>query len=102
MGAPLSDRARQSQVNTPQRYESMGTKRRGNEFTRDTKDHLARSVNLDCSKCDCPTSGPRKGTAQSVTIGVAAHISAASPEGCAGARSGQSRQTRRRIALSFP
>jgi hypothetical protein len=56
-------------------------KRDGNEFTRDTKQHLARSVNYLCSKCGCPTSGPKSGASTSMTIGKAAHISAAAPGG---------------------
>lgn len=56
-------------------------KRDANEFTRRTKYHLARSVNYLCSKCGCHTSGPKRGAPSSMTIGKAAHISAASPGG---------------------
>jgi hypothetical protein len=56
-------------------------KRDGNEFTRHTKYHLARSVNYMSSKCGCPASGPKKGASTSMTIGKAAHISAAAPGG---------------------
>ena len=56
-------------------------KRDGNEFTPHTKHHLARSVNYMCSKCGCQTSGPKRGASASITIGKAAHISAAAPGG---------------------
>jgi tetratricopeptide (TPR) repeat protein len=62
----------------------LGERRRwrdGNDFSAQTKHHLARSVNYLCSKCGCQTSGPKKGASVSVTIGKAAHISAAAPGG---------------------
>ena len=61
--------------------ESAMAKRDGNEFSAQTKHHLARSVNYMCSKCGCSTSGPKKGASTSMTIGKAAHISAAAPGG---------------------
>lgn len=53
------------------------------EFTARTKEVLAKRVNYVCSVPDCrqPTSGPRKTDDQVVSIGVAAHITAASPGG---------------------
>lgn len=53
------------------------------EFSSPTKDLLARRVGFRCSNPGCrqPTSGPQAEPSGSVNIGVAAHITAASPEG---------------------
>lgn len=53
------------------------------EFNAATKDLLARRVGFRCSNPDCrwPTAGPQADPAGSVNIGVAAHITAASPDG---------------------
>lgn len=53
------------------------------DFTNATKDLLARRVAFRCSNPGCrnPTSGPQADPAGSVNIGVAAHITAASPDG---------------------
>lgn len=53
------------------------------EFTVATKDLLARRVGFLCSNPECrqPTSGPQVDASKTVNLGVAAHISAASPGG---------------------
>lgn len=53
------------------------------EFNAATKDLLARRVSFRCSNPDCrwPTAGSQADPAGSVNIGVAAHITAASPDG---------------------
>ena len=53
------------------------------DFTQGTKELLARRVGFRCSNPGCrkPTSGPQDDQRGSVNIGVAAHISAASPGG---------------------
>lgn len=53
------------------------------DFSNATKDLLARRVGFKCSSPGCrqPTSGPQADPSGSVNIGVAAHITAASPEG---------------------
>lgn len=53
------------------------------DFSNATKDLLARRVGFKCSNPGCrqPTSGPQADPAGTVNIGVAAHITAASPEG---------------------
>lgn len=53
------------------------------DFNAATKDLLARRVGFRCSNPGCrqPTSGPQADPSGSVNIGVAAHITAASPEG---------------------
>lgn len=53
------------------------------EFNAATKDLLARRVGFRCSNPGCrqPTAGPQADPAGSVNIGVAAHITAASPDG---------------------
>lgn len=53
------------------------------DFSEKVKWHVARRVGLKCSKPDCrvPTSGPTVDDSQSLNIGVAAHICAASPLG---------------------
>lgn len=57
--------------------------RRKNEFSTKTKEALARRVNYRCSMPTCrqPTRGPRTGQDLTVSIGMAAHITAASPGG---------------------
>lgn len=57
--------------------------RNRNEFTANTREILAKRVNYVCSLPGCrqPTSGPRKSHDKAVSIGVAAHITAASPRG---------------------
>lgn len=51
------------------------------EFSRPTKEALAKRVAYRCSKCRSLTAGPHTSSAQAVSIGVAAHICAASPGG---------------------
>lgn len=53
------------------------------DFTPTTKEQLARRVAFECSNPGCrrPTSGPHTIENKSVNIGVAAHITAASPGG---------------------
>jgi hypothetical protein len=53
------------------------------DFSADVKDHLAKRVGMVCSNPGCgqPTSGPRDDPNKSVNIGVAAHVTAASPGG---------------------
>jgi len=53
------------------------------EFSEETKETLARRVAMHCSNPDCrkPTTGPRDDPEKAVNIGVAAHITAASPGG---------------------
>jgi hypothetical protein len=53
------------------------------DFSAGTKELLARRVGFTCSNPECKqvTSGPQTDPAGSVNIGVAAHISAASPGG---------------------
>ena len=53
------------------------------DFVASTKDLLARRVGFKCSNLACrqPTSGPQADESGAVSIGVAAHITAASPDG---------------------
>lgn len=53
------------------------------EFDKKTSEILAKRVGFRCSNPDCRrlTSGPRKDPAQAVNVGVASHITAASPGG---------------------
>jgi hypothetical protein len=53
------------------------------DFSDNTKKVLAHRVGYVCSNPHCkkPTSGPQKDREKSVNIGVAAHITAASPGG---------------------
>lgn len=51
------------------------------DFTAKTKDLLAKRVGFRCSICDRPTSGPGSTPEGIINLGVAAHISAASPGG---------------------
>ncbi|MFH1057111.1 MAG: HNH endonuclease [Pseudomonadota bacterium] len=53
------------------------------DFKADVKDILARRVGMKCSNPNCrrPTSGPQVDPNGSVNIGVAAHITAAAPNG---------------------
>jgi hypothetical protein len=53
------------------------------EFSAATKDLLARRVGFRCSNPGCrqSTSGPQADPSRTVNIGVAAHITAASPDG---------------------
>ena len=53
------------------------------DFAAATKDLLARRVGFRCSNPGCrqPTSGPQADLSGTVNIGVAAHITAASPDG---------------------
>jgi hypothetical protein len=52
-------------------------------FTEEIKTILAKRVGMRCSNPDCarPTSGPRSESTKAINIGVAAHITAASPGG---------------------
>lgn len=53
------------------------------EFTNQTKERLAKRVGYRCSNPDCrqPTSGPQELSTGVINVGVAAHITAASPGG---------------------
>src|SRR5712691_4284186 len=53
------------------------------DFPTAVKGTLARRVGMHCSNPECRklTSGPREDPSQAVNIGVAAHITAASPGG---------------------
>lgn len=53
------------------------------DFHSATKELLAKRVGYRCSNPSCrqPTSGPHKDTTKTVNVGVAAHITAASPKG---------------------
>jgi len=53
------------------------------DFTEDVKRTLASRVNNMCSNPDCqsPTSGPQLDSTKALNLGVAAHITAASPGG---------------------
>jgi hypothetical protein len=53
------------------------------EFNDDTKDTLAKRVGFRCSNPNCrqPTSGPQTDPQKIVNVGVAAHITSASPGG---------------------
>lgn len=53
------------------------------DFPINTKEILAKRVGYRCSSPECrqPTSGPQDDPAKAVNIGVAAHITAASPDG---------------------
>ena len=53
------------------------------DFTKTTKDALAKRVALRCSNPSCKTStaGPHSSSAEIINIGVACHITAASPGG---------------------
>jgi hypothetical protein len=59
----------------------IGTQR--DDFTKETKEVLAKRVGLRCSNPNCrrATSGPQEHPRKSVNIGVAAHICAAAPGG---------------------
>jgi hypothetical protein len=53
------------------------------DFDKETKEVLARRVSYLCSNPNCrkPTSGPQTDPAKAINLGVAAHITAASPGG---------------------
>src|SRR5215467_6887632 len=53
------------------------------DFSIQVKDLLAKRVGFRCSNPACrkPTSGPQEDATKSINIGVAAHMTAASPEG---------------------
>ena len=51
------------------------------DFSKATKDKLAKRVGFHCSLCDTPTSGPSEDNNGVTMIGEAAHICAASPGG---------------------
>ena len=51
------------------------------EFTKETKQIIARRVNYSCSKCSTNTEGPHKKENKYSSIGIAAHITAASVGG---------------------
>ncbi|MDO8142925.1 MAG: hypothetical protein Q6358_15615 [Candidatus Brocadiales bacterium] len=53
------------------------------DFPVTIKDVLAKRVGFRCSNSDCrqPTSGPQTDPSKAVNVGVAAHITAASPQG---------------------
>jgi hypothetical protein len=68
------------------------------DFSKSTKDTLARRVNYCCSnpKCRKPTSGPHTNANKTMNIGVAAHLTAAS-EGAARYDTSLSNKQRRSI-----
>jgi hypothetical protein len=51
------------------------------DFSPSVKDKLAKRVGTKCSVCGCETSGPHSEPEKSVSIGMAAHITAAAPGG---------------------
>jgi hypothetical protein len=51
------------------------------DFSEATKHTLAKRVNYHCSWCGCSTTGPGSDPLKVVSIGVAAHITAAAPGG---------------------
>jgi hypothetical protein len=53
------------------------------EFSKETKEIVAKRVGSRCSNPNCrrPTSGPQTHPRKTVNIGVAAHITAAAPGG---------------------
>jgi hypothetical protein len=53
------------------------------DFSTATKELLAKRVGYQCSNPECrqPTSGPQDDPTKAINIGVAAHITAASPDG---------------------
>lgn len=51
------------------------------DFTTSTKEVIARRVGYHCSLCSRGTVGPNEDPARANNIGVAAHITAASPGG---------------------
>lgn len=53
------------------------------DFSAATKELLAKRVGYRCSNPDCrqPTSGPQEDPSKAINVGVAAHITAASPDG---------------------
>lgn len=53
------------------------------DFTEAVKDSVASRVGFKCSNPDCraPTAGPQTDSSKSLNLGVAAHITAASPGG---------------------
>jgi len=60
----------------------MSSKSSRDDFTQSTKDILAKRASYKCSICKCITVGPSFESISSVNnIGVAAHITAASPRG---------------------
>lgn len=59
----------------------MTRARDANEFTLATKRLLAKRVNYLCSLCGCQTTGPKTGSDKAITLGDAAHIHSASPNG---------------------
>jgi hypothetical protein len=63
--------------------EQPSQQRNRDDFPTATKEMLAKRVGYLCSNPECikPTSGPQENPAKSINIGVAAHISAASPGG---------------------
>lgn len=55
--------------------------RRGGDFRLSIQQILAERVGLHCSRCRCVTTGPHTRSDKRVNVGVAAHITAASPGG---------------------
>jgi len=53
------------------------------DFSKDTKETLAKRVGMRCSNPNCrrSTSGPQAHPRKTINIGVAAHITAAAPDG---------------------
>ena len=54
------------------------------DFNADTIRKLGERVGLHCSKCRVATKGPHTNDAKATSIGIAAHIHAASSEGFLG------------------
>lgn len=51
------------------------------DFSEDVKRVLAQRASNTCSRCEATTSGPQDNPSKFVNVGVAAHITAASPDG---------------------
>lgn len=75
-----SRRGKPLKLGWPRPSESMA---RLDDFAIETKELLAKRVGMRCSNPNCrqPTSGPSSNSRKTINIGVAAHITAASPGG---------------------
>ncbi len=67
----------------PAKTTSSSKSGRPDDFSHETKELLAKRVGHQCANPNCrlPTSGPATDSKKSVNVGVAAHITAASPGG---------------------
>ncbi len=59
----------------------MSNKKKRDEFPARVRTELAKRAGWQCSSCRCPTEGPTSEEGGSVSLGVAAHITAAAPGG---------------------